>query len=54
MLLDLMARWPVDAQRSLMIGDKPSDMAAAQSAGIAALLFSYSDVSLAELTHGLI
>jgi D,D-heptose 1,7-bisphosphate phosphatase len=54
MLLDLIARWSVDAQRSLMIGDKPSDIAAAQSAGITALLFSYSDVSLAELTHGLI
>lgn len=40
MLLDLMAQWPVDAGASLMIGDQPSDMAAAKAAGIRPYLFA--------------
>jgi len=40
MLLDLMACWPVDRSRSLMVGDQPSDLAAAAAAGIAALHFA--------------
>ncbi len=39
MILDLMARWPVDRGRSAMIGDKPSDMEAARAAGIRGLLY---------------
>jgi D,D-heptose 1,7-bisphosphate phosphatase len=34
MLLDLMKRWPVDKSRSMMIGDKESDMKAAKLAGV--------------------
>lgn len=40
MLLDLMEHWPVDAGHSLLIGDQPSDLAAARAAGIAALHFT--------------
>lgn len=40
MLLDLMAHWPVDRRRSLMVGDQPSDLAAAKAAGIAAMPFA--------------
>ncbi|MDQ6867054.1 MAG: HAD hydrolase-like protein, partial [Pseudomonadota bacterium] len=34
MLLDLIAHWPVDLVRSVMIGDKDIDMEAGQTAGL--------------------
>jgi len=40
MLVELMRRWPVDLSRSLMVGDKESDLAAATAAGIRGHLFS--------------
>jgi D,D-heptose 1,7-bisphosphate phosphatase len=39
MLLDLMQAWEVDPCRSVMIGDQPTDMQAAASAGVAGHLF---------------
>lgn len=40
MILDLMALWPVDPARSVMVGDKPSDMEAARAAGIRGVLYA--------------
>lgn len=39
MLLDLLDHWPVDAARSLLVGDQESDLAAAKAAGIDARQF---------------
>jgi len=36
MILDLMKRWPVIAERSVMVGDQDTDVAAGCAAGIAA------------------
>ena len=44
MLRDLLGRWNVDAARSLLIGDKPHDVAAAQGAGIPGHLFEGGDL----------
>ncbi|MBR0741423.1 HAD-IIIA family hydrolase [Bradyrhizobium liaoningense] len=40
MITDLLARFPVDMTRSMVIGDKDSDMDAARAAGLAGHLFS--------------
>lgn len=39
MLLKAFAEWPVDRERSLMVGDKPADLEAARRAGVRGLLF---------------
>lgn len=39
MILDLLASWPVERERSVVIGDKDRDMEAASAAGIRGLMF---------------
>lgn len=39
MILELMARWPIELQRSLLIGDKDIDLAAAAAVGLPATLY---------------
>lgn len=44
MLLDLIAAWGIDPARSFMIGDKPSDIDAAEGAGVRGYLLEDGDV----------
>ena len=44
MLLDLMRAWELDPARCVLIGDQPSDMAAADAAGIAACRYEGGDL----------
>jgi len=39
MILDLLSRFPIDRARTVLIGDKDSDLAAAQAAGVEGVLF---------------
>jgi D-glycero-D-manno-heptose 1,7-bisphosphate phosphatase len=39
MILQALQDWPIDREASLLIGDKPSDLAAAERAGVRAALF---------------
>lgn len=44
MLLDLMKTWPVEKKGSFLIGDKESDLRAADAVGIAGCLFEGGDL----------
>ena len=46
MLRDLMSAWPVRAQGSFVIGDKPIDVEAAKAAGLPGFLFTGGDLAV--------
>ena len=52
MLYDLMERFPIDRDRSVLIGDKASDLEAAAGAGVRGVLFEGGD--LGSVVAGLI
>jgi D-glycero-D-manno-heptose 1,7-bisphosphate phosphatase len=45
MILRALAEWPIDRARSVLVGDKRSDMEAAARAGIRGLLFAGGDLN---------
>lgn len=54
MINDLIGKWRVDVENSLMIGDRDSDMEAAHAAGISGKLFTGGDLSVfvSGIIHG--
>ena len=52
MVLRAIAEWEPDLRRSFMLGDKPSDMAAAQAAGVRGV--SYRGGDMRDVVAGLI
>jgi D-glycero-D-manno-heptose 1,7-bisphosphate phosphatase len=44
MIADLFAHWPIAAQGSFLIGDKPSDIAAADANRVPGFLFPGGDL----------
>ncbi len=44
MIFDLMAHWPVQRDGSFVIGDRPTDVEAAQAAGLPGFLFAGGDL----------
>ncbi len=45
MLLDLLDNWRVDVSKSFLIGDKESDIAAAEAAGMPGYLYKAGDLN---------
>lgn len=45
MLMDLFAHWPIEREGSLLIGDKVSDIEAAEAAGVPGYLFKGGDLT---------
>jgi len=54
MILRALADWPIDRERSLLVGDKESDLEAAGRAGVRAFLFQGGDLAAFLEAQGLL
>ena len=54
MILRALADWPIDRERSLLVGDKESDIEAAERAGVRALRFHGGDLTQFLAAEGLL
>ena len=53
MILQALSDWPIDRERSLLVGDKPSDLEAALRAGVRGVLFEGGDLQAFLAQHSL-
>ena len=53
MILRALAEWPIDRERSVLVGDKASDIEAADRAGVRALRFRGGNLAEFLAAHGL-
>jgi D-glycero-D-manno-heptose 1,7-bisphosphate phosphatase len=54
MILRALADWPIDKSRSILVGDKDSDLEAASRAGVRALHFRGGDLAQFLANEGLL
>jgi D-glycero-D-manno-heptose 1,7-bisphosphate phosphatase len=51
MILDILKHWPVALEKSILIGDKPSDLEAAKAAGLRAAQYTGGDLAAFVASH---
>ena len=52
MINDILSSWPVEISKSVLVGDKPTDLEAAKRGGIRSLLYEGGDLSVLLKNNG--